>query len=296
MTITLFKSVDRYELSKEISSGYAENLRNAVKRLNRFLKRESTLEDLCFQTINEWLKYERDFGEIADRTRANHRRSILTIWAKYGSGLNRSEIRSVILTPKNPEAWTYQELKLVADAACQVAGVLKNGIRRAQYLETCLWFAFESGMRRSDLWDFELRLIDSDNRAAFTQHKSRRVHVVQFTEETVSAMRDIARQLKARRDPCFQTPLKWPQSERQFYFWLKRCRVLSGVDPEERNRAMQHVRRTGATEVDRQGDAPWRFLGHSREGLDRKCYVDARKTVVPITPHANRSHGIRANE
>lgn len=282
---------DDYELSKEISSDYAYQLRYAIKRFERFLGRPASTDDLCERTLNLWLRHERDAGEISDRSRANVRTSVLTLWKYTRRPMNRDGVRSVVVTPKNPEAWHFDELDQVANAADRLPGQLPNGIRRADYMRNVLWFAYETGLRRRDVWTFDLTRFDSDRKAALTQHKTQRVHVVEISQETEVGIRRIYTELQGRRDPHHRTPLRWPQSVTQFYYWMKRCRELAGIDPETPNRSLQHVRRTGATEVDLDGNAAWRFLGHSREGLDRKSYIDQRKAVKPITPNRTRSDG-----
>ena len=282
--------VNGYEIATEITSEYAYQLRYAVGRFKRFLKREPTTDDLTADTVNRWLKHERDAAEIGDRSRANVRRSMLTLWKRYGEGMNRDAIRSVVVTPRNPEAWGYDELEMVAKAAAKLPGRLTNNVPRSLYMSTLLWFAYETGLRRRDLWRFDLNQFDANRRAALTQHKTRRVHVIEITPETEADVRKISQQLRTNGDPHWQTPLRWPQSVTMFYYWMRQVRILAGVDPEVRNRSLQHIRRTGATEVAAEGMHAWRFLGHSREGLDRKSYVDARRTVTPTTPSRNR-HG-----
>lgn len=288
----LDKIVDDYDLATDITAAYVYQLRYAVRRLSAYLKRPATIDDLQPDTVNRWLKRERDAMQISDRSRANVRRSILTIWRNFGAGFNRDSVRSVVVTPKNPEAWHYDEMKSVADAAGQLPGSLSNGIPRALYMQTTLWAAYETGLRRSDLWTFDVTHFDRDRRAAITQHKTKRVHVISITDETDETMRQIAGLLRASRDPRWMTPLRWPQSTTQFYYWMQVCRENAGVEPHTRNRSLQHIRRTGATEVAVEGGHAWQFLGHSREGLDRKSYVDARMTMAPTTPTRNRTNGI----
>lgn len=283
--------VMRYELQTEISNSYAYQLKYALTRFERYLRRQATTADLTESTVNRWLKHERDVEEIGDRSRANVRTSLLTLWKKFGQGLNRENVRSVAVTPKNPEAWAFDELERVAEAATQIEGHLTNGLPRGLYFSTCLWFAYETGLRRSDVWRFDLGEFDGNRLAAMTQHKTKRVHVVTITSETLRDLRRMSTTLKNAGDKHADTPLRWPQSETTFYYWMRRAREIADVEPEKRNRALQHIRRTGATQVESEGGLAWRFLGHSRQGLDRKSYVDQRKAVVPITPQRQRSHG-----
>lgn len=290
MAQTIDDLVTQYELANDITSEYAYQLRYAVRRFSLFLSRPALTEDLDSETVNRWLKEERDKGEISDRSRANVRRSLLTIWKRYGLRFNRDAIRSVVVTPRNPEAWGYDDLLMVANAAKQLEGCFANGISRASYMETVLWTAYETGLRRRDLFEFDLLRFDENRRAAITQHKTRRVHVIQITKETESALWTIAGSLKARADTHWSKPLRFPQCLTQFYYWMRRCREIANVDACIRNRSLQHIRRTGATEVVVDGGNAWQFLGHSREGLDRKSYVDARRTIKPTTPSRNREN------
>lgn len=289
MNTTLSQAIEQYELGHEVTSDYVYQLNYAVSRLNRFLGRESSVADLNNDTVNRWLKHERDSAEIGDRSRANIRTSILTVWKFSRGDLNRERIRSVIVTPKNPEAWYYDELNLVAKAAGQLEGKLKNGIARSLFMSTSLWFAYETGLRRKDIWKFDIRLLDGNHRASLTQHKTKRVHLVEITDETFEGMQRIQLQLTQKGDPNSHRPLMWPQGVSAFYYWMKKCRIAAGVDPDTRNRAFQHVRRTGCTQCEVEGQRGYRYLGHSREGLDRKAYTDQRKTVAPTTPRSNRS-------
>lgn len=296
-TITMKRlrdALEEYELHTEISNGYAYQLQYAVGRFERYLRRPARVDDLTTKNVNRWLKHERDAGGISDRSRANVRTSLLTLWKRFGADLNRDNVRSVIVTPKNPEAWHFDELEQVAKAAGRLGGNLINGLPRGLYMSTCLWFAYETGLRRGDVWRFDLEAFDADRLAAMTQHKTNRVHIVSITEETERDLRELSKTLRDSGDEHYRTPLRWPQSETTFYYWMRRAREFAGVDPEKRNRSLQHVRRTGATQVDSEGRSAWKFLGHTREGLDRRSYIDQRKTISPITPTRVRSHGTDA--
>lgn len=293
MLSLLSELVEKYDLANEISAEYAYQLNYAVTRFERYLKRPGTVNDLTEDQVNRWLKHERDVAEISDRSRANVRTSLLTLWKFHGDRFNREAIRSVVMSPKNPEAWHYEELEQVAIAASKLKGRLCNRIERSLYMRTLLWFAYETGLRRRDIWAFDLQRFSTERKAAMTQHKTKRVHVITMTEETEQDLKAIAARLRSAHDPHWRTPLRWPQSTSTFYDLMRKCRELAGIDHKVRNRSLQHIRRTGATMVDMEGGITWRFLGHAREGLDRKSYIDATKTVNPTLPTRNRSqaHG-----
>ncbi|WP_436716602.1 hypothetical protein U8335_04115 [Roseiconus lacunae] len=281
--------ITEYELSKEVSDLYVYQLRYAVKRFEQFLGRSAKVDDLEPQTVNRWLKHERDVAEISDRSRQNVRTSLLTVWKYSRRPMNRDQIRGVVVTPKNPEAWHFDELQRVAKAAAELPGQLSNGVDRSVYMSTCLWFAFETGLRRRDIWRFTMSQLGNDGAAVLTQNKTRRVHVVRVTKETADGMRKIWRRLISNGDPHSETPLRWPQSISQFYYWMKQTRRLAGIDAGTANRSLQHIRRTGATEVELEGSQGYKYLGHSRDGLAQRCYIDARKTAHAVTPRRTRA-------
>lgn len=286
---SLFTVVEQYELQHEITSVYAYQLKYAVKRFSNYLGRDATDDDLEEMTVNRWLKAERDNGQLSDRSRKNLRTSLLTIWSVSRGDLRRESIRNVVMSPRNPEAWHYDQLEAVAKATDQLTGKLTNGLAKSDYMRTLLWFAYETGLRRRDCWTFDVTRLDENRLAALTQHKTQRVHVVTITEMTCRDLHQLANKLRATNCATWRTPLLWPQSVTTFYSLMRRCRILADVEPFAKNRSLQHIRRTGATEVDADGGRAWRFLGHTREGLDRQAYIDRRKTVQPTTPGRTRS-------
>ncbi|WP_149496184.1 tyrosine-type recombinase/integrase [Roseiconus lacunae] len=286
--MTLAELIEDYDLQHEVSADYIYQLTYAARRFGTYLGHDATIDDLETRSVNSWLKSERDQASISDRSRQNVRTSILTLWKFSRRPLNRDQIRSVVVTPRNPEAWHFDELSSVASAAEKLPGSLSNGIERSLYMTTCLWFAFETGLRRRDIWDFDISRLDAEGNAVFTQHKTNRVHIVRVTTETFDSMKKISRQLQASREQDASKPLKWPQCVSQFYYWMRECREKAGVDAATRNRSLQHIRRTGATAVESAGDQGYKYLGHSRDGLAQRSYVDVRKTAQAVSPRVTR--------
>ena len=285
MSKLLADVVAEYELANEISEGYAYQLTYALRRMARYLCREPTTNDLNQNTFNRWLLHESRANEISARSQRNIRTSMLTIWDYHrDSNVDRRSIRSVSVPERNPEAWVFEEHEAVAEAALKLVGRFANGVPRSLYMHTCLWFAYETGLRRSDVWAFDIRQLNGQLIASFTQQKPDRVHTVMVSKQTMQGLRKICAILKQEGSEYAHQPLRWPIGKKQFYYWMKKCRTLADVDPDIRNRALQHIRRTGATQVGVDGGTPWKWLGHHAPGLDRKCYVDRRKTDSPVMP------------
>lgn len=289
-SMSLANLIDKYNRDRELAPCYVQTLRCSVRRLGRYLSREATVGDLRYQTINEWLQAECDAGTLKARTRAGGRTDILTLWKYSGRKLKKEKVRKVKIPKRNPEAWTFEQLDSVAKASEGFVGQLPNGVPRSLYFRTIFYFAYETGLRRRDIWSFDFETF-AEQRSAVTQHKTGNVHVIDVTDETMQDLDTIYQTLVAADDPNAATPLRWPGSESQFYYWAKKLRIAAGIDADTHNRVLQHSRRTGATDVALAGGAAWQYLGHTQPGLDRKSYVDAVKTAKITLPTRTRANG-----
>lgn len=282
-----------YSRDNDISEGYEYQLGYAVKRMEKWLEREPVTDDLDQRKVNEWLQFEQRSGKLSARSRANLRTSVQTLW-KAAAELNVAgdvgKIRPVKLPDTNPEAWTFDQLRAVASAAEELEGHIPNGIPRSWYFPTLIWYGFEAGLRRSDCFGFDVRDLRGTN-GAHVQHKTGRTHGYRITDETAESLLRIADQLKRSGNPRWMHPLDYPGSVSQVYYWLRRCRLIAGVDADVPNRSLQHLRRTGATQVEIESPmTAWKYLGHSTgPTLSRKHYIDKRLASRPVMPGMNRS-------
>jgi hypothetical protein len=65
-------------------------------------------------------------------------------------------VRQVKVAPRSPEAWYFDELCRVVEAAKNLPGTMANGLPRGRYFATVLWFTFETGLRRRDVISFDV--------------------------------------------------------------------------------------------------------------------------------------------
>ena len=285
--------LDSYALENEITAGYEYQLDYAIRRLNDWNGSDMCSSQLTDDVVNRWLKSEQNDKGLSDRSRQNLRTSVLTIW-RYASEKNLAsppnKIRKVKVKEKNPEAWDFHELHSVAKAASELPGFMPNRIARSEYFTALIWFCFETGMRRSDAFAFDIQWM-RDCVVAFPQSKTNRIHSSKLTAETASQVAKISEDLKSHGQKNWRNPLEFPGSVSQLYYWLRQCRARAGVDPGEKNRSIQHLRRTGATAVEAHSPhTAWKYLGHvTGPALSRRSYIDARIACKPIMPARNRS-------
>lgn len=288
MATSLKSIIRRYEQDNELSGRYVKQLEHAVGRFAKYLGRKPTVRDLKVKRVNKWLRNEQIEGAVGDRTRSNIRQAIATLWKQHDPKFQRKKIRRVKVAAKNPNAWSFTQFKEITDSASQISGVCSNGIERSALIQTMLWFTYETGLRRSDVWAFEFSRFAGSLKTAITQHKVSRVHIIEVTQKTHDDMESISNRLKESGDNEWNKPLRWPDSESQFYYWMRKVREIAGVDSSVVNRCLQHIRRTGATAVEMDGGKAWQYLGHAAPGLDRISYVDGIKTITSLIPQQNR--------
>lgn len=281
--------VDALAACCDVSDAYVYQLRYALDHFHRHLGREPTTDDLKSIPVGHWIAGLTQ----SPRTRKNIRNSILRLW-RYAASREwasaAEHVRPVKVPKRAPEAWNAEQFAAVARAAARLPGRLTSGISRAEYFSACVWATYETGLRRGDLWTIvDVRAIDAHGRMALTQHKTATVHVVGFTEPTVTRLRTLSRKLQAADVDDWYCPLRWRQNSGQFYYWFNRLRRLAGVDIDRRNRALQHLRRTGATAIAASSsiDAS-AYLGHtSGPALARDSYIDpthSARCIVPPNP------------
>jgi integrase len=161
-----------------------------------------------------------------------------------------------------PIAWTIAELRAIL-AACQlVPGVFRRtGARRAAYLVALVLAAYESGLRRSDLWGLTRGQIRPDGTIVLRQRKTGAPHQPRLRPETAA----LVLALPGDR------PLACPESKPTRFYRLWATVIAAA---QVRPGCLQQLRRSGATHLaSAHPEAVQRYLGHSSPEMQRH-YVD----------------------
>ncbi len=151
--------VSRYELSRDVTADYIEQLAIACKRLEQFSGKQLDLCDLNDDLVNRWLMHLKEFQ--APQTARNKRRAVLTIWkaaSDEGFCKPHGKIRSVKVPEKIVEGWSASEAsKLLATAAEMKGNQRKVGVPKWLYWTSFIMAAWDSALRLGDLLQLERR-------------------------------------------------------------------------------------------------------------------------------------------
>lgn len=267
--VTLRDWCARYSLRRGLCAKAAYFVGRTVELFDLWLQRPSTIRDLDEDTASQWIAWLET--KYAPRTRSGLRGNLICLWrfiAEEKQVQWPGKIRRAPKPEPQPVAWTLDELRRLRLAALAASGTIKNGASRRLYLVTLLDAAYESGLRRGDLWRLEQNHFLGNGIIAVRQNKTGAPHEPQINEDTLSSIRLLPGKF----------PLKWPGTEKGFYdcwrIWMLRP---SGV----RRGVLQQIRRTGATHLEsiRPADTQ-RYLGHKTPTM-KKHYVDRSQAYGP---------------
>lgn len=247
-----------YANSHDAAPATLDQMAGSIRRLQEFLGRPATLEDLTTETIAA-LVAER-LRRVKPRTARNVRDNLMML-ANFAVEIGRIRpLAAKVRRPKVPEtiptAWTLDELRRLR-AAC-------DQMPRPLYWRTLIDAAYDTGLRCGDLLAFDMDRVREEAAGAasvLAQSKTGHAHRVWLAPETLAALRELGGRF----------PLEWPGRKRMYWTRWERLRTLAGVAEG----ATQKLRRTAATYVERDhpGMAP-RFLGHRDPQTAYKHYVD----------------------
>lgn len=280
-TTEFFRS--HYCRDRPLSPGTQYQYLRSLRLLDEWYGEPLKLPHLAESLVSEWIVWLEGRG-LSPVTVADHRRNVLIVWrqaARDGHCPRPEEVRRVRVPQPVPVAWTLEEVRRLLEAANCVPGYLGNGLPKSRYLVCLVRTAYESGLRRGDIFRLAVSDVAVDGSLRSLQGKTRVGHVAKLQPPTVRLFGWLAARLKGDRDPHWQSPLRWPHASRWLYSLLERVRIAAEVP----DGALQQLRRTGATQVERiHPGGAMRYLGHQTPGLAYRHYVDRRQLGSAVQP------------
>ena len=250
---------ESYLLDRSLRDDSAYQLRHSLARFGDFLQRPAVVADLKDGTVSEFIRDAERRYSLG--TVKNMRGNLLTVWkhlAEFGDDNVPfpRRVRTVKVPRKMPAAWPPETVAALVAACSRLAEP------RGLYFEALINAAWDTGLRRSDLWALELSDIRPDGSVSVLQTKTQHAIHVRLRPATVNLLRAIGT----------DAPLAWQGAERMYYLWFDKLKALAGVSDDGYT---QKVRRSSATNVElHHPQRAGRFLGHLTPGLAERHYID----------------------
>jgi len=258
----LESALAEYLLQHRLQPCSAYQLGHTVALFAAWLQRQATVADLEDGIVSQWL-----CGLEADhcqRTVAGHRGNLLCLWriaADQGVVDPPYRVRRVPRPPPHPVAWTLEELRQLLEVCSRQPGTFRDGRPRSLYLTTLIRAAYDTGLRRSDLWLLDRSQVRPDGTIVIRQHKTGWPLTPQLRHTALQGFRGLGG----------ERPLRCPfgSTGAWYKYWqgiISQAQIRPGC--------LQQLRRTGASHlaIDHP-DAVQRYLGHRTPGMQRH-YVD----------------------
>ena len=276
----------RYLLEKSVGSAYGRNLLRWCGQFHEFAR--VTLKRLRVEQYNKWVVHLEQIGTYAPITIRKMSGGVLSVWnhaAKHGCAKwpETGRIRRVQVVRRSPCAWTDGELRDLLDVVRSVKGDFTFGVSKSLYYDAALRVAYDTGLRRGDLFGLDVADVARNGVISTVQGKTLEGHVCRVRPATHKSFVALANHIASVGLEHWQTPLKWPKSSMEQLYTGWRCiRWLAGV---EKDGAFQMLRRTGATQVEiAQPGAATQFLGHLTPVLAQQSYVDRSQLPAILPP------------
>lgn len=261
--------LDYYALARPIKPNSRYQMGRTIGVFAEFLDHPAACSDLLPEVVSAWIRWlEPTYSQVSV---SGHRGKLLCVWRfahRRGWAAPVDDVRRAPRPEPMPEAWELGDVQKLL-SACDVVRRAVRGVWLPDYFRALILAAYESGLRRSDLWRLARDTIHQDGSIVVRQHKTGSPHVARIQPSTAAAVLALPGAF----------PLAWPGvSPREFYAHWGDVLLVAGVAPG----ALQKLRRTGATYIAKEHgtEAAASFLGHRSAGMHR-FYIDRRIADPP---------------
>jgi integrase len=215
-----------------------------------------SLQELDERSVSAWL---RDYSAAsAPSTVRSKRNQILALWrAAADEGFCEPPTLRVrgVRVPRLPvEAWTYDEVVRLLQAAGEVKRRHRCGLPRRVWWPLAIRVAWDTGLRWGDQIALPVGAVAADGAVWWSQHKTGRVVVCQLSPSTLALLRESLEAVPR------ELVMPWPASHETFTDQVKRLVAAAGVRPG----TWKWLRRSSGSyvELEQQG-AGAEHLGHA---------------------------------
>lgn len=270
MLLTEF--VENYALSHDIRPSTAEQYRTTARVLNGWNRQPIVVSAMSDQLVNRFL---RDYAEgNKPHTVASKRRQIIALWraaAEDGLCQGPKRIRAIKLPETQRDVWTLEDVRRLAAELEAISGRMpQSEIRTGPSLSALVRAAWDTGMRRSDLFHLTRSHAEYDGWLEIVQRKTGRLVLCRLSKETRNMI------LRTFDDWAPPRQMIWPGGPAV----VRRMTGLiadaaEGIGLKGHNKPFKKLRRSSITAVEQQAPgAGYLQAGHSNSQTTIRFYLN----------------------
>jgi integrase len=271
MNLTDFTT--QYISLRRLSPDYETRLRKRAAAFQLHAGKAALADLLTEAAVNAFLR-SLVLGEYTVRC---YRADLLTLWNAAADDdlvpypLPRRIYRTDV-TPLLVECYTVEEARELRDVAKLLKGNYPNGVARREYWAAAIPLAWDTGIRRGDVWRFRREFVRRDGVMRMMQGKTKKPVRARLRDSTVAALDKIG-----RKQPC-----EWPIDPTFFGKHFQRLVKASGVG----RGTFRWLRRSSGSYVDAaHPGAGYKHLGHTSPGtFDRHYDAKLGDDNLPAPP------------
>lgn len=262
---TTIELADQYIAERDVAAAYATGFRYKVARFAAWVGYD-TPAAFTEDNLNGFLASLKP--TLRPATVKNYRGDLIVFW-RWLADRDLAEyprIRRVVrphVPAPIPDCWSLDEVRALLRAAQGLTGRFLDGTDRAAYWTAAILVGYETGLRRSDVWQVRRSGLLADGRLVSVARKTGRRTVHQLSLAAVAALRQLDRPL----------PLHYCYNQRRWGVHFDRIVVAASV----RRGTWKWLRRASGSYVaaDHGEAAGAEHLGHTSVATFRRFY-DAR--------------------
>lgn len=259
-----------------VSPGHTHQLRTSLAAWAKVAGHVLTLDDLRDEPLNAYLDWLR--ANRAPDTVRTRRGNLLILWhwayQEELIDLAPRRIRRLRPIPRQPTAWTVQEVRELIATAERLPGCFHGTVRRrAAWWSSLIRAGYDTGLRLGDL--LRLRTVEVGPLISLVQHKTGRPVNLQLRPATLAAIDQTL--ADEPRD------IVWPLwgTEETFFGHMRALVRLAGIRPG----TFRWLRRSAATQVERvEPGRGTELLGHASRSTTETWYLDRSQLTTPPLP------------
>ena len=266
--------VDEYALTHQVEDVTIDQYRAAIRVVENWASETMTTATISDRLLNGALSAMEQAGRSSAYVRST-KSAVMAVWrdaAEFGLCEPPKKIRRVRCQVRRTEVWSPDEVGRLMVAAKSLSGRFRTQpLLRAEYFESLIRIAWDSGLRRKDL--HRLTRLDIKQDFVWTQNKTRKPVRVRLRQATLDLVEHWGRNNRDALWPMWGTDNAFRAT------WSKLVRV-AGIP----HGPFKKIRKSAGTAAEMASPGAGHYLLGNTRAVFETSYLDPMRIETPQPP------------